>query len=347
MRHLAGLLLLGALATAAAAAPRPKNVIVLVGDGVGVAHVTAARWARGDEFQIGRMPVVALVTTHAADAAVTDSAAAASAFATGVKTRYRAISVDAAGIPRKTVLEAAVQRGRAAGVVTTARFWDATVAAFAAHAKDRYLDAPAILRQVLASGAELIVGAGLELLGKDGLPNVEELRQGGLSVAVEPAALLGSDAPRVLGVFPSQKYDMENPEAPLAVLTGWAIERLGRDPDGFFLVVEQEGTDGASHNNAAAELRSALVSFDAAVGVALDFASKRDDTLVIVTGDHETGGMRVTEGRDLRRWRTEWSTTEHTGEAVALFAFGPGAGEFGGIVDNSEVGRKLLAIQVP
>jgi alkaline phosphatase len=79
--------------------------------------------------------------------------------------------------------------------------------------------------------------------------------------------------------------------------------------------------------------------------VALDFAASRDDTLVIVTGDHETGGLRITEGREQRKWRPEWSTLEHTGTAVPVFSFGAGAAEFAGFIDNTDLGKKLLALQ--
>jgi alkaline phosphatase len=332
------------LASTLAAADRPRNVILLVGDGMGPAQLTAAKNARGKDFQIGRMPVVGLVATQSADAAVTDSAAAATAYATGVKTNNGMVSVDPAGANLRTVGEAAHDAGKKIGVVTTTGFWDATPAAFLAHAKKRYDEAPQIIRQIIDGPADLAAGSGLDLLGQKGLPTLAELKSK-VAVATTAAELQASkDAPRVIALFPMQKYELDAPEAPLPTLATWAIDRLDDDPDGFFLLLEHEGIDGATHNNSAADTRAALESFDRTVGVALDFAAAHPDTLVLVVGDHETGGMRLTETRELRRWRMEWSTGEHTGTMVPILAYGAGASAFAGIQENTEVGSKLLAL---
>lgn len=336
-------ILLLVLATNAFAAQTPKNIILLVGDGMGAGQVTAARWIRGDKLNLLRMPVVSLMTTHCADEAVTDSAAAASAFATGMKTNYHALSVDAEGKARKTVLEAAHDAGKATGVVTTTDFWDATPAAFASHAVERYKDAPSIARQIVGSGADIVIGGGIDKLGKDQLPTLEELKQSGRGVAVTRAELEALKAARVLGVFKTQPNDTEDPDMPLAVLAQWAIDKLSADPDGFFLMIENEGIDSSSHNNNSRDLAKALQQYDDAVRVALDFAAAHGDTLVIATGDHETGGMRIFQGRDLKRWRAEWSTVEHSGTSIPLFAYGPGSETLAGYIDNTDVGKRMLA----
>jgi len=331
------------LATNAFAAQVPKNVILLVGDGMGAGQVTAARWVRGDKLNLLRMPVVSLMTTHCADEAVTDSAAAASAFATGMKTNYHALSVDPSGAPRRTVLEAAHDAGKATGVVTTTNFWDATPAAFASHAKDRYKEAPSIARQMAGSGADVVIGGGIDDLGKDDLPTLEELKQSGRAVVVSRAELEAAKAARVLGIFKTQPNDIEDPDAPLAVLAQWAIDRLSADPDGFFLLIENEGIDSSSHSNNSRDLVKALQQYDDAVRVALDFAAAHGDTLVIAVGDHETGGMRIFQGRDQKKWRVEWSTVEHSGTSIPLFAYGPGSETLTGYIDNTDVGKRLLS----
>jgi len=161
-----------ALATACLGAPRPKNIILVIGDGMGPAHVTAARWLLGDKLQILRMPQTAFMATYCADEAVTDSGAAASAFATGEKANYHAISVAPDGTPRTTVVEVAHANGKATGLVTTTDFWDATPAAFAAHAKERYDEAASISKQMVASGTDIIIGGGIDSLGKNNLPTL-------------------------------------------------------------------------------------------------------------------------------------------------------------------------------
>jgi alkaline phosphatase len=337
-------MILATLILAATAAAPPKNVILLIGDGMGSAHFTAAKNLRGEAFRIGTMPVVGLHTTSCADRAVTDSAAAASALATGFKTNYEMVSIDPkTQAPYPTVLELAEQRGKATGLVTTAYFWDATVAAFAAHAKHRH--DPGIDVQMLRSGVDVLVGTDYED------PAAEEISPDQMKIAAENgftivstrAQLEAAKGARVLAHFPNQTRSMDVPEAPLPVLAKLAMERLDDDPDGFFLVVEHEGSDGTSHQNNQLELRKVLVSFDEAVGIALDFAKQRGDTLVLVTGDHETGGMRISETKTRSRWRIEWSTGDHTATAVPIFAYGPGAGAFGGFQDNTDVGKKLLA----
>jgi len=332
-----------ALATTTFAAPRPKNVILVIGDGMGAGQVTAMRWIRGDQMQFLRMPHSAFMSTHCADEAVTDSAAAASAFATGEKTNYHAVSVDANSQPRRTVVEAAHAAGKATGLVTTTDFWDATPAAFAAHARERYDEAPSIARQMVAGGADVIIGGGIDSLGKDNLPALDELKKSDRAVVVSLAQLQSSNAPRVLGVMKRQDDDLEDPAAPLAALAKWAIDKLSKDADGFFLMIENEGIDSSSHSNNAEHVRSALQQYDAALAAALDFAAARSDTLVIAVGDHETGGLRIFQGRDKHRWRMEWSTVEHTGTSIPLFAFGPAADTFHGYIDNTDVGKALLS----
>lgn len=343
MRAATRVLLALALAASAVAAPRPKNVILVLGDGMGAGQVTAMRWLRGDKMQFARMPYGALVSTHCANEAVTDSAASASALATGQKVNYHAVSLSPAGEKLRTVLEVAHDAGKATGLVTTTNFWDATPAAFAAHAKERYDDAPAILREMVSGSADIIVGGGIDTLGKDNLPALEELKKSDREVAVSLAELQAAKAPRVLGVMKRQDDDLEDPNAPLATLAKWAIERLSKDPDGFFLMIENEGIDSSSHSNYNPHVRKALEQYDAALAVALDFAAARNDTLVIAVGDHETGGMRIFQTRDKKRWRMEWSTTEHTGTAIPLFAFGPSADTFHGFIDNTDVGKALLS----
>lgn len=332
---------LAAVLLAATAQPAPKNIILLIADGAGSAHMTVAKQARGAEFRIGTMPVIGLVTTHCADRAVTDSAAAATALASGVKTNHEMLGQDPAGNPLTTALDHAEQKGKATGLVTTGYFWDATPAAFVAHSGHRYN--AGIAEQMLTSNVEVIAGGGLQRFGKDNLPPFDAfVKDSGYTVITTREQLDSAKGSRLLAVFPGQDRDMDHPDAPLPVLARWAIDRLDDDPDGFFLMIEHEGTDSASHQNNSVDVRKALVSFDEAVGVALDFASKRNDTLVLVTGDHETGGLRITELKS-GRFRLEWSTGDHTATMIPIFAYGPGASAFGGFQDNTDVGKKLIA----
>ncbi|HEX2139950.1 MAG TPA: alkaline phosphatase [Woeseiaceae bacterium] len=321
---------------------RPRGIVLVVGDGMGSAHFKLARILRGDEYAIGQLPYTGLVATAAADRLVTDSAAAATAYATGVKTNAGYVGVDPSGASHPTVLEIAEQQGLATGLVSTARFGDATPAAFAAHVTSRR-ELAVIARQMLASGADVLASTGLEWFGADGGPTLEEFASASGYQAVQTASgLQEAGAGPVLAVFPSGELDSESPEITLKALALWAVERLSSDPDGFFLLVEHEGTDTASHHHASAALAQNLIALDETVGAVTAFAQQRGDILVIVVGDHETGGLQVDSTWSERG--ASWRDGYHSGEAVPIFAVGPGAEAFSGFLDNSEVGKALLAL---
>lgn len=320
---------------------RPKSIILMIADGAGSSQFTAARMLRGAEFQTGRLPFTGLVATSpVADSIVADSAASATAYATGVTTNYRAVGVDAAGNPRLTLLQLAEQIGKSTGLVTTTNFWDATPASFAAHTPSRY-QTDVIIRQMLSSGAEIIIGGGAAYFGVEGRPELEDVAATtGYALARTAAELESMEGERVLAVFPTEKLEVDFAEVRLPVLARWAIDRLDRDPNGFFLMIEHEGPDGAAHANDTAGFVASLLSFDEAVGVALRYAATRDDVLLVVTGDHETGGLQIHRERG-REIELRWGTKGHTGEAVPIFARGAGAEMFVGFLDGAEVGRRL------
>ena len=128
----------------------------------------------------------------------------------------------------------------------------------------------------------------------------------------------------------------------LPALADWAIDRLARDPDGFFLLLEHEGTDSASHANDRAALEASLHSLDEAVGVVMELARERGDILVIVAGDHETGGLGLAGTWDDPA--DTFGTRHHTGAWIPLFAYGPNAAAFGDFQENTAVGSALLEL---
>lgn len=323
------------------ASPRPKSIILIIGDGMGTAQVTSARFLRGAAFNIGRMPVTGWVATRSASSVVTDSAAAATAYATGERTNNRMVAVRPDGTPLTTALEIAEKSGRATGLVTTADFFDATPAAFAAHNKSRY-DSEPIAREMLRSGAEIIAGGGAGKFGTARLPmTAEALAAGnGFTLVRTAKELATARGTHILALFPTETNDVDSHEAPLPLLAKWAIDRLAKNRRGFFLLLENEGIDGAGHRNSTADFERAVESIDETVGVALDFAKTHRDVLVIVTADHETGGLRI-EKENGTELELVWSSTGHTGESVPIFASGPGAESFMGLLDNFEVGRRI------
>jgi alkaline phosphatase len=318
-------LVAGALAAAwngepaAATGPRPRNLILMIGDGFGPAYVTLGRDVADRPLTLDSM-LVGAISTSAADSRVTDSGAAATALACGVRTGNQAIGVDLEGRPRRTILEAAESRGMATGLVATSRITHATPAAFAAHVRDR-ADEDSIAVQMAAQGIDLLLGGGLRHFRpaaaggrrKDGRDLLAELRSRGATVLDRPEALRAAPPLPVVGLFTDShmSYALDrdpSAEPSLEAMTRFALERLSPSRRGFFLMVEGSRIDHAGHERDPATAAREVHGFDAAVRAAVEFARRDGRTLVVVTADHETGGLslgREVDGRAYYEWRPE------------------------------------------
>ncbi|MDP9363554.1 MAG: alkaline phosphatase [Chloroflexota bacterium] len=387
--------------------PLARNVILLVGDGMGQAHRLGGQLlaaGRNGRLAMDRLPVAGLMGTTSADPAhfVTDSAAAATALATGVKTSNGAIAIDLDGRPLPTILELAKRAGKATGLVTTCQVTDATPAAFAAHVPHRS-DQSEVARQYLeATGVDVVLGGGAAYWSPVGAPSpfpaepgeFRERSQGtagdllgrardlGYAVAhtADDLRAVTRDAgsrhsalgTRLLGLFANQELfrqrsegqgDSYDPPVSVAELTEAAIALLARNPDGFFLLVEESAIDRMAHRNNAPLTLKGVLELDRAVEAALAFAARDPETLVIVTADHECGGLAIA-GSDDPPYPYEpgdglldtvlagedgpfpiageehgfvmgWATTGHTGAAVPVTAAGPGAERLTGAYENT------------
>ena len=343
---------LGAADTAAAqetmAPGAARRVILIVGDGVGLAQWSLLRLAGTADLAVARLPEVGLVDTRCACARTTDSGAAATAYATATRTQYRFVGMAPDSTPRETVLEAAEQRGLATGLVTTTHITDATPAAFGAHVVSRY-DHRTIAAQLAEREIEVLLGGGYAYFARrpDGRDLVRELaaRYRVVRTPAEFAALDVADTERVLGLFAdSTMYGEPGVRPPLPALARTALAILERDPDGFFLLLESEDTDEVFHDTlSAAAALPALRELDATIAVALEFQARHPETLIVVIGDHETGGLAVHLPRETGALTTMYTTTDHTAGMVPVFAGGPGAAGFGRWLTNEQVGALLFA----
>lgn len=325
--------------------PQAKNLILLIGDGMGATQVAAGRIAlRGPNglLWMQTLPSGALVRTQSASSLIPDSAAAGSALATGIRIANGSISIDSAGRPLTTLFESARARGRSAGLLTTTEITDATPAAFSAHVEARGEKLDIALQQA-SGGMEVLLGCGPEKFlprsrggeRTDGVDLVAGLKASGYAIDLDPAALAPSDSGRLVGLF------AEKSRPPLAALTKSAIDTLSHDPDGFVLMVESEEIDSACHNHQLERLIKGMAEFDEAVRVALEFAKADGNTLVVVTADHETGGLELVNGKSASTLGVRWATGNHTAQPVPLYAWGPGAMLFGGEIDNTTVHELL------
>jgi alkaline phosphatase len=326
MRPLAvfvGLLAMVAVAQAerTPASARANNVIVLIVDGCSAEQYTFARWFKGaplsfDPFRVGA------VKTFIADSVIADSAPAASAFATGVRTNDKFISVSpyreelasAAALPKDTgyrplatVLEGAKLMKKATGIVATARVTHATPAAYVAHTHSR-ANEDDIMEQAVHQGLDVVFGGGKRHLvpkqfkGRrtDGDNLLEDLKRWGYQIVENKESMNKVTSGRVFGLFAHSHMDAEidrprqHPEQPtLEEMTRKAIEILSQDGDGFFLMVEGSQVDWACHANDPAHMVSDLLAYEKAVGAALEFAEKDGQTLVLALSDHNTGGFSI------------------------------------------------------
>ncbi len=330
----------------------PTNIILFIGDGMGPAQLTAATFLR-DDMHMARMPVGGLILTSSNDR-ITDSAAGATALATGRVTNNRMLSVSPEGEPFRLVTHVAQDAGKRTGVVATSRVVHATPAAFSVSHADRraeheiaaqFLDAP--LDLVLAGGSSQFLpedqGGGRE----DGRSIVAEMEELGFTYFDDIDRLAETEtADKVLGLFVSQNFEPYPGRGEVSTdLTRAAIDNLTRSGGGFFLMVEGSQIDWAGHDNQADWMAQEVLDLDNAVGAALDFAERDGNTLVIVTADHETGGYTLLRDRsDAQAHEDHFSTGYHSASAVPIFAYGPSAERFGGLMHQSRVGQLLFEI---
>ncbi len=330
---LAGLLLTG---WGNAQAP-PPSVILVVADGMGSGQHALAYYFT-DNYPLVRFKHVGLMTTHPfRKDLITDSAASATALATGHKTRNAVISQDANGQRLETALEVAEAQGMVTGIVTTASITDATPAAFATHQPSRS-NHREIAREITAAGIEVLLGGGRKYFGR-GL--LRELEEQGVQVITDFSGSLEPNRP-VLGLFAADEMETLPDRKPtLLDMVSLALGRLENHPSGFFLLVEDEGVDTESHRNNTAGVLAALRDLMATMDYLLDYQAQHPDILLIFLGDHETGGL-IFEQRRGHVGKLKWTTGGHTGNFVPVFASGPGSEFFDGILDNTDVGKFLI-----
>ncbi len=333
-----------------------KNVIVFIGDGMGISHLTTSRvknvGANG-WYTIELMPVTGFIRTNSADHLVTDSGASATAYATGYKTRNHMISVSPDSLKLKTIMEAAKEKGMATGLVSLrSAVTDATPAAFLTHVTNR-TQRESIAAQFLSKRVNVLFGGDKnrflpESLGgtrKDGRNIIDEAEKAGYTVVNDDMdKLMKAKGDHIWGFFTADGPADDK----IVGFTKKAISALSGNENGFIMMIESGVGDHGGHRNDPEIIIKGLRQFDYAVKEAIEFAEKDKHTLIIVTADHETGGLAVNSSKDNWDLKPAWTTKGHTGQPTPLFAFGPHALEFTGMHDNTELPRiiaKLLNLK--
>jgi alkaline phosphatase len=383
---------------------RAKNVIIFVGDGMGTSHRDLIRYATvgtAGQLAMDSMPYAGRSRTSPLDPEgfVTDSAAGGTAIATGVKTFNGAVGIDADENPVPTVLERAEQAGKATGLVSNSQITDATPASFGAHVADRDEQSEIARQYIEESKPDVILGGGEDYWHPEGEPGahpdepkedpeeksigtegdlVRRAQDLGYEYATDAAELRAASGSRLLGLFANEEMFQQAPEGEGAVydppvslseMTQKAIETLSQDPDGFFLMVEEEGIDEMAHQSNARLVIEAGRQLDEAVEVGKSFAEDDADTLVIVAADHETGSLAIEDTNEIqsdpdypnesgegrtsedgpfrvaasdKRFLVDWTTTNHTAEDVPVTAMGPGGEDLVGVYENTHIHDAMM-----
>ncbi|MBQ2414015.1 MAG: alkaline phosphatase [Rikenellaceae bacterium] len=363
--------------TASAAQPRVKNVIYLIGDGMGFGSVSALLLSQNEKTGFEYAPVIGLSETCSANNHVTDSPAGGTALATGTRTCNGYLGVDPEGKQLTSILRKAQTMGKRTGIVVNTVLTEATPAAFYGGVKSRS-ESLRLAEQFVESGVDVAIGSGLSVfIGRpDSVDLTAELINRGYDVYLDWGATARSTADRFVSILPmsdvhrrnkssnktagaadgaevclAAKLAADNGEEPTSAdpteyLTRAVEKALGTlertaDRNGYFLMIESAIIDGYGHNNDSEGMVEEMREFDRTLQMLVKYVESHPETLLVVTADHETGGTGVSyrshEVGEEKPIILSFSTKGHTGTVVPIFAYGAGAEEFGAIMKNTEL----------
>jgi alkaline phosphatase len=325
----------------------PKNIILLIGDGMSATQIFAGITANGGMLNLNHLKHIGFTQTQSADNYITDSAAGGTAIATGQRVNNGVIALDADGEPIPTILQISDKKGKATGLVSTSGITHATPASFIAHQTSRNMY-EAIAADFLKTDIDIFIGGGLEHFNQreDGRDLTKDLNKKGYQVFTSLKESAGAkNAP--MAIFTAEGHNPKYSERGemLTEATRKAIEVLSADPNGFFVMIEGSQIDWGGHDNSTPYIVGEMLDFDRAIGAALEFAAKDGETLVIVTADHETGGMTINGGSfEEHSVTAKYTSPDHTAVMVPTFAYGPGAESFIGIYKNTDLFVKMMTL---
>lgn len=314
-----------------------KNIILLIPDGVALPQLYAAFTANRGSLNIFKMKATGLVKTNSANSYITDSAPGSTSFATGVKTKNNYVGVDAVGKRLLQLPEIISRHGKVTGLITTGDITDATPADFYAHNTHRD-DSHAILADFIKSNIAVLAGS------EGGLNDTNKILAGQRNIGISnSSASTDFTNERLLIADPLASKNYSERGKWLGDTFSKTLQKLNQNKNGFFLMAEASRTDIHGHGNSLGKEILELLDFDEVVGQALKFADDDGETLVLVVGDHETGGLTLLDGDLNDGWVLgHFSTNDHTALPTAVFAYGPNSMQFTGFQENTEIFTKIL-----
>ena len=321
-----------------------KNVILMIGDGMSLMHIQAAWTCNRGHLWLENAQATGLSKTPASNRLITDSGSGGTSLATGYKTIYHAVGVDADGKPLTSLCTLAKTKGKDAGIAVTCRLWDATPCDFCCHNIDRNNEQD-LVADYLDSNIDYAFGGGAKYFEHrtDGRNIFNELKSKGYHISRTWEDLQKWQKGRVFCV----PYDVDTPLPDergnlLARAALKGMNLMNQNKNGFFMMIEGSQLDDYGHFNQLDMLMKETLDFDRTVGEVMKWAAKDGQTLVVITADHETGGMTV-HGGNLESGTVvcNFSTKDHSGTMVPVYAFGPGSEQFTGFMDNTDIFWKI------
>lgn len=324
---------------------QPKNVILMIGDGMGLAQAYSAYTVNHGRLNIFTMPFTGFSKTYCADKYVTDSGAGATALAIGHKANYQSIGLDSLGNPHPSLIKLAKRKGLSTSIITTCDLTHATPAAFVANVKNRK-EAEKIALAYLEKNVDIFVGGGLDNFlstkRKDKLSLTDSLVKSGYNMIYSLDNISQINNKTAAIMFPSHPPRARQRKDMLCLSLAKTLDVLDKEDKGFFMMLEGSQIDFEAHLNKFDNMVDEILDFDKAVGLAIEFAKRDGNTLVIVIADHETGGLTLNDGSiPNAEVKDKWSSLNHTGVMVPIYAFGKGAENFTGVMENTDVFEKI------
>ncbi len=329
---------------------RPKRVILMIGDGMGLQQITAGMYGNSDRLKLEASKAVGFHKSYSADELIADSAASGTAMAAGIKTKNGYIGMDKDGLPVKSLIEAAEEKNISTGIITNAALTYATPAAFVAHVTDRE-DQEGIASFFLDQDIDFIVGGGKKYFDQrasDDRNLYQELIEAGYYVSDYTKSSFGKGSisfNQNYAYFLSDYLPEEISYSREALLTACKLAppflKNHHEEGKFFLLIEDALINQAGLSNDSDFIIQEMISFDKAIGEVIEFAKQDRETLVVITGDHETGGFAINPGSTRDTILGFFVSTEPTASLIPVFAYGPGAELFTGIYENTDLYYKI------
>ena len=313
----------------------------MIGDGMGLAQISSGMYTNDNSTALEQFDYIGLSKTASFDKLITDSAASGTAMATGIKTNNKVLGISPDNIHQKSILEICKEKGYKTALIATSSIVHATPASFYAKENSRY-NYENIALQLRNHNIDIFIGGGSKYFTtrKDERNLINEMSEYEFIKSLDELEKSISTKVGYFTYFDEPPSILNGRPANLDLITRTILNKLSLNKSPFIVVIEGSQIDWGGHDNDSKMVLSEFIDFDSAVKEALEFAKNDGNTLVVVTADHETGGMSL-NGGEINNVNIKFNTKSHTGTMVPVFSFGPSSETFSGIYENTQIFYKL------